>query len=83
MEGGVAVAYRREIEQAEDPKAREGELEAELREYNSPFRTAEAFGVEDIIDPRETRAYLCRFINAAQGRLKTDRGLKPRAGVRP
>ena len=83
VEGGVAVAYRREIEQAADPKAREAELEAELREYGSPFRTAEAFGVEDIIDPRETRYYLCRFINAAQGRLKTDQGLKPRAGVRP
>ena len=83
VEGGVAVAYRREIEGAADPKAREAELEAELREYGSPFRTAEAFGVEDIIDPRETRAYLCRFIDAAQGRLKTDIGLKPRAGVRP
>ncbi len=83
VEGGVAVAYRREIAEADDPKAREAELEAELREYGSPFRTAEAFGVEDIIDPRETRSYLCRFINAAQGRLKTDIGLKPRAGVRP
>jgi acetyl-CoA carboxylase carboxyltransferase component len=83
VEGGVAVAYRRDIENADDPKQREAELEAELREYGSPFRTAEAFGVEDIIDPRETRAYLCRFINAAQGRLKTDIGLKPRAGVRP
>ena len=83
VEGGVAVAYRREIEAAADPKQREAELEEELREYGSPFRTAEAFGVEDIIDPRETRAYLCRFINAAQGRLKTGLGLKPRAGVRP
>jgi acetyl-CoA carboxylase carboxyltransferase component len=83
VEGGVAVAYRREIAAAADPKQREAELEEELREYGSPFRTAEAFGVEDIIDPRETRAYLCRFINAAQGRIKTDIGLKPRAGVRP
>jgi acetyl-CoA carboxylase carboxyltransferase component len=66
-----------------EPKQREAELEAEIREYGSPFRTAEAFGVEDIVDPRETRAYLCRFINAAQGRIKTDIGLKPRAGVRP
>lgn len=83
VEGGVAVAYRREIANADDPKRREAELEAELREYGSPFRTAEAFGVEDIIDPRETRAYLCRFIAAAQGRIKTDIGLKPRTGVRP
>jgi hypothetical protein len=29
----------------------------------SPLRTAAAFGVEEIIDPRATRAYLCRFAN--------------------
>jgi acetyl-CoA carboxylase carboxyltransferase component len=33
VEGGVAVAYRREIAAADDPKQREAELEAELREY--------------------------------------------------
>src|SRR3546814_9566565 len=71
------------IESAPDPKKREQELEEELRVYGSPFRTAEAFGVEDIIDPRETRPYLCRFVEAAQARLKTDIGVKLKAGVRP
>jgi len=83
VEGGVAAAYRREIEAAPDPAAREAELEAGLRAMASPFRTAEAFGVEEIIDPRETRAYLCRFIDAAQGRLATSLGPKPKYGVRP
>ena len=83
IEGGVAAAYRREIERANDPKARERELEAELRAQASPFRTAEAFAIEDIIDPRETRAYLCRFIDAAQGRIATSLGPKPKYGVRP
>jgi len=83
IEGGVAAAFRREIEQAPDPAAREKELEAELREYASPFRTAEAFAIEDIIDPRETRAFLCRFLNAARGRLATSLGPKPKYGVRP
>ena len=83
IEGGVAAAYRREIERAEDPKAREKELEAQLRAQASPFRTAEAFAIEDIIDPRETRAYLCRFIDAAQGRIATSLGPKPKYGVRP
>ena len=72
-----------EIASAADPKARELEIEAELRALASPFRTAEAFGVEEIIDPRETRPYLCRFIDAAQGRLRTTLGPKPRFGVRP
>jgi len=83
IEGGVAAAFRREIEAAPDPAAREAEIEAELRAMASPFRTAEAFGVEDIIDPRETRATLCRFIDAAQARLATSVGPKPKFGVRP
>lgn len=83
IEGGVAAAFRREIEQHPDPKAREAEIEADLRALASPFRTAEAFGVEDIIDPRETRPYLCRFVDAAQGRLKTTLGPKAKYGVRP
>jgi acetyl-CoA carboxylase carboxyltransferase component len=83
IEGGVAAAYRKEIAKAPDPAQREREIEAELRAFGSPFLTAEAFGVEDIIDPRETRAYLCRFIEAVQGRLKNEAGLKAKAGVRP
>jgi methylmalonyl-CoA decarboxylase subunit alpha len=83
LEGGVAAAFRKEIQNAPDPKRREGELVEELRELSSPFLTAEAFGVEDIIDPRETRPYLSRFIDAAQIRLKTLVGPKFKAGVRP
>jgi acetyl-CoA carboxylase carboxyltransferase component len=83
IEGGVAAAYRRELAAAEDPKALEAELEAELRVLASPFLTAEAFAVEDIIDPRETRPTLHRFLEAAQGRLRTTVGQKTRAGVRP
>jgi methylmalonyl-CoA decarboxylase subunit alpha len=83
IEGGVAAAYRRELANAENPKEREAELEAELREYASPFRTAAAFGVEDLIQPSETRAYLCRFVKLAQNKLKTTLGQKSRVGVRP
>jgi acetyl-CoA carboxylase carboxyltransferase component len=83
IEGGVAAAFRREIAEAADPKEKERELEAELRAVSSPMRTAEAFGVEDVIDPRDTRGYLCRFIDAAQLRLKTSLGPKLKSGVRP
>lgn len=83
VEGGVAVAFRREIEAAPDSKAREAELEAEFREFASPFRTAEAFAIEDIIDPRDTRPIVGRFIAAAQERLRIDRGQRRYAGVRP
>ncbi len=83
VEGGVAAAFRREIEAADDPKAKEKELEAELHAYSSPFRTAEALAVEEIIDPRETRPLLCEYIALAQSRLKINLGPRSRAGVAP
>ena len=36
-----------------------------MNAIRSPFRTAEAFGVEEIIDPRDTRPFLCEFANLA------------------
>jgi hypothetical protein len=36
-----------------------------LNRVRSPFRVAEAFGVEEIIDPRDTRPLLCEFANLA------------------
>lgn len=63
--GGVAAAYRREIETADDPAAKKAEIEARLNALASPFRTAEATG-QDIIDPQETRALLCEFVEDAQ-----------------
>ena len=83
VEGGVAAAFRREIEAADDPKAREQELEAELRAYSSPFRTAEALAVDEIIDPRETRPLLCEYIGLAESRLAITLGPRARSGVAP
>jgi methylmalonyl-CoA decarboxylase subunit alpha len=83
VEGGAAAAFRREIESSPDPKKRLEEIESELRALASPLLTAEAFGVEDVIDPRETRPYLCRFVDAMQARLATSVGIKMRAGVAP
>jgi acetyl-CoA carboxylase carboxyltransferase component len=65
LRGGVDAAYRREIEAAEDPAAKRRELEREYQAVTSPFRTAEAFGIEDIIDPAETRPQLCRWVTWA------------------
>lgn len=83
VEGGVSAVYKREIQNAPDPKQREKELEAELKKITSPFLTAEAFAVEDLIDPRQTRPYLCRFIKAMQPRLAAGIGPKAKYGVRP
>jgi acetyl-CoA carboxylase carboxyltransferase component len=71
--GGVSAAYRREIEAAADPRAKQAEIEAKLTALASPFRTAEATG-QDIIDPRETRALLCEFVADAQPILASQLG---------
>ncbi len=65
IEGGVMAAHRAEIEAAPDPAARRAELEAHYLDLTSPFRTAEKFGVQDIIDPRETRRVLCDWVEDA------------------
>lgn len=83
VQGGARAAFRREIEGAPDPALREAQLEAELQSLSSPFLMAEAFALEDIIDPRETRAYLARFIETAYSTMPSKLGPKPRYGVRP
>jgi acetyl-CoA carboxylase carboxyltransferase component len=62
IEGGVAAAYKREIEEAPDPLARRRELEAHYHAIASPLRTAERFGVIDVIEPATTRPLLCAWI---------------------
>lgn len=78
--GGVDAAYRAVIEAAPDPAAKRAEIEAKLEVLQSPLRTAEAFGVEEIIDPRRTRRYLCRFADMAAPLRQPGR---PHFGYRP
>jgi acetyl-CoA carboxylase carboxyltransferase component len=66
LEGGIEAAYRAEIEAAEDPVARLREIEERLNLLRSPFRTAETFWVEEIIDPRDTRRILGDFVELAE-----------------
>ena len=66
VEGGVAVAFHREIAAATDPEAKRKELEEKLSTRQSPFPRAEAFAVHDLIDPRSTRPELCKWINRVQ-----------------
>ncbi|MBO79087.1 MAG: propionyl-CoA carboxylase [Gammaproteobacteria bacterium] len=69
IEGGVAVAFHREIAAAADPDAKRAELEDRLREARSPFPRAESFAVHELIDPRETRPVLCDWIEWIQPAL--------------
>jgi propionyl-CoA carboxylase beta chain len=73
IEGGLEAAYKGELEKAIDPAAKLAEIKARLDRVRSPIRTAERFGIEEIIDPRDTRAQLCEFAAMAQRALKPGR----------
>ncbi len=84
ISGGLEAAYRRELEAAEDPVALRAEIEARLDAVRSPFRTAERFGIEEIIDPRDTRRLLCAWARRAHELVAHERGGGPKArGPRP
>jgi acetyl-CoA carboxylase carboxyltransferase component len=63
-DGAVSIIFRRELETAADPVARKAELVNEYREkFASPYVAAERGYIDDIIEPRDTRA---RLINALE-----------------
>ncbi len=66
LEGGIEAAYRADIDAAEDKAAKLKEIEDRLNKLRSPFRSAEKFWVEEIIDPRKTRSLLCEFARLAE-----------------
>jgi len=80
IEGGLDIAYKAEIEGADDPVQKRAEIEQRVRSLTSPFRSAEAFVIEDIIDPRDTRTLLCEFANLAAPLRET--GVS-KFGIRP
>ena len=65
VEGGVAIAFKKEIEEAKDPEAKRKELENLLSTRSSPFPRSENFSVHELIDPRETRPKLISWIELA------------------
>ena len=80
MEGGIEAAFKSDLEKSDDPERLLEEIEERMEMVRSPFRTAESFLAEEIIDPRDTRRLLCEFANlAAPLRTpgKTSFGLRP------
>ena len=82
IEGGVAAAYRREIENAPDPEAHRAMIENRLLRLRSPFRAAYKGDVVDLIDPRDTRMLACRYVKLAQPMLEK-LAQRPKRAVRP
>lgn len=84
VEGGVEAGFSREIDEADDPAAYRAAVQESFRDIADPWRTVEAFGVEAMIDPRETRMIVGDFLNASLHRVKTELGPQKRQWrVRP
>lgn len=74
IEGGVEAGFRREIDAAENPEEFRREIEQRMLEEADPWKTVEAFGVEMMIDPRDTRKVVSKFLNASLHKMNAALG---------
>jgi propionyl-CoA carboxylase beta chain len=64
-DGAVNIVFRHELEASDDPDARRAELIADYKErFANPYSAAERGYVDDVIEPRRTRPYLVRALEA-------------------
>ncbi|MGH9008866.1 MAG: acyl-CoA carboxylase subunit beta, partial [Acidimicrobiia bacterium] len=62
-QGAVNIIFRKELEAAEKPEVRHAELVEEYTErFANPYVAAERGYIDDVIDPADTRAVLCRSL---------------------
>eukprot|EP00933_Yihiella_yeosuensis_P049987 TRINITY_DN47748_c0_g1_i1.p1 TRINITY_DN47748_c0_g1~~TRINITY_DN47748_c0_g1_i1.p1 ORF type:complete len:528 (-),score=96.20 TRINITY_DN47748_c0_g1_i1:144-1727(-) len=80
VQAGVEAAFKRQLQQAEDPEALRRYLEDEAEKRLSPWARAESFSLHDIIDPSDTRPRLCDWLDSVEHRL-TEHVLEARSVV--
>jgi propionyl-CoA carboxylase beta chain len=73
-DGAVNILYRRELESAPDPLAfRQARTEEYRAKFANPYVAAERGYVDEVIEPRDTRARLCAVLDV----LRTKRDSNP------
>lgn len=86
LEGGIEVGHAAELKalQPDQRTVRYKELEEEYTRLMNPVRTANAFGVEEIIDPAVTREVVCEWTKHIYSELLPERLLDRANGkIRP
>jgi propionyl-CoA carboxylase beta chain len=83
VEGAVDVAYRKQVAAADDPAARRLELIAHFRSQLGALNAASDFGVDDVIDPRDTRPLLIATLARCGVRKRHLRFPERRHGISP
>src|SRR5581483_9970437 len=72
-EGAVNILFRGEIEQADDPEQRRKELIAEYTEkFNNPYIAASRGYVDEVIEPRHTRAKIISALEMLKNKRDTN-----------
>ncbi len=74
------MAYKAELAESGNPERLLADIKARLNKVRSPFRSAEFFEIEDIIEPARTRETLCQWANLAAETLQPG---PSRFGYRP
>ncbi len=78
-EGGIEAAYKRQLAEAEDPVALRAELDARIESARGPLGPLNKFQMEEMIDPRDTRRYICEWVDNAYKVVSQPARLVPRA----
>ena len=78
-EGVVEIAFRKQVDEAEDPEAKKAELIEGFRKIFDVYIAAGNDLIDDVIDPRETRETICRGLEMSASK-KVERPWK-RQGV--
>jgi acetyl-CoA carboxylase carboxyltransferase component len=64
-EGAVEIVFRKQVAEADDPAAEKARLIAEYQKIIDVYIAAGNDMIDDVIDPRETRAVICRGLAMA------------------
>jgi len=64
-EGGIEAAYKRQLAEAADPVALRAEINARIESARGPIGPLNKFQMEEMIDPRDTRRYVCEWVENA------------------
>lgn len=76
-EGAASIIYRKEISKAEDEeKAREEKIKEYRETFANPYKAAEHFHIDDVIEPAETRARLISTLETSLTKKESRPGKK-------
>jgi acetyl/propionyl-CoA carboxylase alpha subunit/acetyl-CoA carboxylase carboxyltransferase component len=80
LEGAVKLAYRNELAKIQDPAERRRKYEemvAQMYERGKALSIATIFGVDDTIDPADTRPWLANLLRSLQPRPRGEGKRRP------